>query len=65
MAFPESVSDRIRVERFKWSSEGILLGISDNETLGLYDSKIIGVTYYFKLVEELGCKEGASLGVSE
>ena len=24
--------------------------ISDNETLGLYDSKIIGVTEYFKLL---------------
>ena len=32
---------------------------------GLYDNKILGVDESHKHGEELGCKEGESLGVSE
>ena len=58
MAFTEFVSDIIRVGRFNWNSEGILLRISDSSKLGLYDNTILGVDDYYKHKEKIGCKEG-------
>ena len=54
-AYHESFSYLISVDSFNWKSECILLGISDDETLGLSDNKMLGVAKYFKLIEELGC----------
>ena len=61
----ESVSDGIRLDRLNWSSECIILEIYDDATIGLSENIMIGVADYSKLVEETGCKEGKSLGVSE
>ena len=43
MASTESLSDVIRVDNSNWNSEVILLGISDDETLGLSDNIINGI----------------------
>ena len=51
VAFTKSVSNGIKVDIFNWNSEGIILGISDDETLVLYYSTILGVYNYFKLLE--------------
>ena len=47
---PEPVSDEIRVDSFNWNSEGVLLGISDDATIGLFYNKILGFADFFKLV---------------
>ena len=65
MASTELVSDRIMVEILNWSYEGILLGISDDATFGLYENTILGVADSYKHREELGYKEGEWLGVSK
>ena len=43
LASNESFSDVIRVDKSNWNSEFILLGISDDETLGLSDNIIHGI----------------------
>ena len=51
VAITESVSDGIKVENSNWNSEGIILGISDDKTLVLYYSTILGVYNFCKIVE--------------
>ena len=65
VAYPESVSDGIRLDSLNWNYEGVLSGISDSSKLSLSDNTMLGVADYSRLGEELGCNEGASLGVSE
>ena len=45
---PEFVSGVVRVDSFNWISEGVLLGISDDETLGLSYNKMFGFADSFK-----------------
>ena len=61
----ESVLDSTRVYRFSWNSEGILIGVYNDLTLGLSDNKMLGVDDSYKHGEELVCKEGELLGVSD
>ena len=65
VAYPESISGGIRVNILNWNYYRILLGISDDATLGLYDNKMLGVADSSKLEYELGFKEGVSLAVSD
>ena len=65
MVYPETVLNGIRLDRLNWKSEGTLLEIYDNASIGLSENTMIGVADYSKLVEEIDCKEGTYLGVSE
>ena len=61
----DSISDGIRVDKSDKNIEGFAVGTSDDATLGLFDSNILGVADSSKLGGERGCKETASLVVPD
>ena len=65
VSYYEYVSDGIRVDSLNWNSGGNILVIIDSFNIILSENIMLGVADYSKLGEELGCKEVASLGVSE
>ena len=57
--------DGIRLDNSDGKSERFSVESSDGATLGLINSKVLGVVYYSKIGKELSSKEYAFLGLSE
>ena len=62
---PAFLYDVTRLDKYDEKYERFIVESFDGATLGIINSKLIGVAYYSKLGREIGSKEYALLGISE